>query len=320
MPQARQKDKFIALPEERLRTDKVQSSPGLPANIVEELEPSRGRVTVVCVAEALDRKKLEDILLTKYGSHFVHLYPEAVHLDVAAAEARGDIFFFDCGVVVFWGLAAAQELSLRRAVLPGCTVGQLAPAAVEVEQLGVVASSTLPPHIQNDTIVMDQRAASDHSIKLAMAFALAQSVKLSVYESRVMDMVLATKALPAELAERGDVALTAEEVAGLMGKLFVLRGDATLAGAIGGTPAFFLHAPDLLKVLYGRMVEYVELRQRGELCSMRLVVLWSMLELLRDQAATRHHTRLELIVITVIAVQLLVGVLDVLGLFGVFGH
>ncbi len=46
--------------------------------------------------------------------------------------------------------------------------------------------------------------AQDHMMKLAISYALAQSTKLSVYENQVQDIVLETKHLPEQLADKGE--------------------------------------------------------------------------------------------------------------------
>ena len=51
-----------------------------------------------------------------------------------------------------------------------------------------------------------------------------------------------------------------------------------------------------------------------------LLLLQEMLDMLRDHQNNVHGTRLEWIVIWLIFVELLVGLLEVLGLFGLVGH
>lgn len=47
-------------------------------------------------------------------------------------------------------------------------------------------------------------------------------------------------------------------------------------------------------------------------------VLGEMLDMLRDQSNNAHATRLEVIVIVLILVECVVGVVELLGLFGFF--
>ena len=86
------------------------------------------------------------------------------------------------------------------------------------------------------------------------------------------------------------------------------------------TTEFFWHAPDFSTSLYTRLIEYLELGERVEILNSRFSVLQEMLDLLRDHENNAHSARLEWIVIWLIVVELVVGLLEVLGLFGLVGH
>lgn len=68
---------------------------------------SRGRITVVCMADSLDTKELQSqALLATPHSQFTH-YPEVLHQTYCDSfgVTRGDIFYYDYGVVVMWGFS-----------------------------------------------------------------------------------------------------------------------------------------------------------------------------------------------------------------------
>lgn len=108
----------------------------------------RGRITIYCTAEAYDRKKLESSLRARQSRWLLQAYPGTRTLgfccfvvvcmfqqngnegatrvalkdnplcaDVLYGqywapgldEPKGDIFYFDYGVVAFWGLSAKEE-------------------------------------------------------------------------------------------------------------------------------------------------------------------------------------------------------------------
>eukprot|EP00198_Chlamydomonas_reinhardtii_P005055 XP_001694391.1 predicted protein [Chlamydomonas reinhardtii] len=74
--------------------------------------------------------------------------------------------------------------------------------------------------------------------------------------------------------------------------VFVLKRSVVLLSNVNDTPDFFWYAPDQLQ---------------------------EMLELLRAQEENRHGTRLELVVIWLIVVEVVLGVFELLDLFGVIG-
>jgi uncharacterized Rmd1/YagE family protein len=69
-----------------------------------------------------------------------------------------------------------------------------------------------------------------------------------------------------------------------------------------------------------RVVEYLELPARVELLNSRFTVLQEMLDMLRDHQNNYHNTRLEWIVIWLIVVEVIVGLFELLGLFGIVGN
>lgn len=75
-----------------------------------------------------------------------------------------------------------------------------------------------------------------------------------------------------------------------------------------------------LQVLYKRVCEYLELDNRVEVLNTRFTVLQEMLDMLRDHQNNHHMARLEWIVIWLIVVEVIVGLFDLLGFIGWFGH
>ncbi|PNH05452.1 Sporulation protein RMD1, partial [Tetrabaena socialis] len=185
-----------------------------------------------------------------------------------------------------------------------------------LELMGVIG----PQHvIADDTITLHMRDCGDTAPKLAASYALAQSTRLSAYEKAVMAIVTETQHLPETLAEFGEVDIPSKEIGKLIGRVFVLKRSVNLLGSVMGTPEFFWYAPDQLQALYGRLTEYVELAGRVELLNSRFAVLQEMLELLRAQEENRHGSRLELIVIWLIVVEVVLGFFELLDLLGVIG-
>jgi hypothetical protein len=72
-------------------------------------------------------------------------------------------------------------------------------------QFQFVVDPSSKPHIANDLVSLHRKAAKDRRTKLAISYALSQSTKLSMYEKRVINMVLETKHLPEQLAATGEV-------------------------------------------------------------------------------------------------------------------
>ncbi|GLI67839.1 hypothetical protein VaNZ11_012123 [Volvox africanus] len=178
---------------------------------------------------------------------------------------------------------------------------------------------SFPPKIVDDTVLLHVRHCGDIATLLAVSYALAQSTKLSAFEKAVDTIVTETQGLPEALAEHGEVHISGKEIGKLIGRVFVLKRSVNLLGNVAETPEFFWYAPDQLQSLYTRITEYVELSERVEQLNGRFGVLQEILELLRAQEEDRHGTRLELVVIWLIVVEVVLGVFELLELFGVIG-
>ncbi|GIL66175.1 hypothetical protein Vafri_19780 [Volvox africanus] len=355
-PPGRQRDKFVALPEEE---DEVVTL--LPAPLVDATLPTpspedslaiaaslpppfifkdlprddvprpllrdescwRGRITFYCVAESFDRKKLEELLKLTYPPNTIRSFPDVFYVEYikgADIQPGGDVFFFDYGVVACWGMTKAQEMTIVRGIATQCMEQPLEEQWTEVDEFQYCYSHEKQQHVQNDTVTLHRRYAQDYKMKLAISYALAQSTKLSVYEKRVTDIVLETKNLPEALAEHGEVEISGHDIAKLIGKVFLQKSAVNLLGSVLGTPEFFWHAPDSFQALYTRVTEYLELESRVELLNSRFAVLQEMLDMLRDHQNNYHNVRLEWIVIWLIVVEVVVGLFELLGLFGLVGH
>ena len=106
---------------------------------------------------------------------------------------------------------------------------------------------TRSPRIRDDMITL--RTPSP-KIKLAISHAIAQSVKLSVFEDSMENTMTGSKFLPAELARRGELGLTRREVVKMSGRLFRLRVGIMLGGTVLDTPEWFWESEPELHELY----------------------------------------------------------------------
>jgi len=264
------------------------------------------------VAESFERQQIEKLLQEKYPWLQMRPHQEVVHATPKMDDpTSGDIFIFDYGTVVFWGINAAEEQGIVHAVINPCKVEPLELSDVEIDEFEFNYSLLEPPHIQNDVITINKGYAADHQVKLAISHALAQSTKLGIYEERIQLMVEDTRHLPETLAENGSVHIGRHEIAQLMGQVFLQRAAVNLLSTVMDIPEFFWSAPDHLQVLYKRVCEYLELTTRVEVLNNRFGVLQEMLDMLRDEQNRHHQSRLEWIVIWLIVLAVLVGICQV---------
>lgn len=76
--------------------------------------------------------------------------------------------------------------------------------------------------------------------KLSLSHALAQSVKISLFEELISSTIEQTKDIPRSLSETGKIGLPRSEIMKQIGNLFILRININLVGSILDSPVRLL--------------------------------------------------------------------------------
>ena len=201
------------------------------------------------------------------------------------------------GTIVVWGMSLAEEKRLLRE-LRKFEVERLAPEDVESEDLNWYLADY--SRIYNDVITL--RRGSSYLTKLSLSHALAQSTKISLFESVIEATIDTTKNIPASIAESGKIGMPPADIMRNIGHLFILRMNIHLVGSIVDAPEIFWAQPDL-EPLYSAARSYLEIPQRVDLLNTRVEVLQDMLQLLKEQVTSSHSEWLEIIVIILIGLE-----------------
>ncbi|TDL24652.1 DUF155-domain-containing protein [Rickenella mellea] len=227
------------------------------------------------------------------------------HFDAGVGETA-EIFMFEYGTVVIWGMTESQEKrflsSIRR-----FEVEKLSSDDVEMEDLNYYYANY--SRIYNDVITL--RRGSSHMTKLSLSHALSQSVKISLFEELISTTIEDTKDIPEIISETGKIGMPHKEIMQQIGELFLLRININLVGSVLDSPEVFWSYPDL-QPLYEAARSYLEIPQRVNLLNTRVEVLQDMLQLLKESVSSRHSERLEQIVIALIGVEIVLGIVTIL--------
>ncbi|KAE8307877.1 hypothetical protein BDV41DRAFT_29105 [Aspergillus transmontanensis] len=218
-----------------------------------------------------------------------------------------EVFLFDYGTVVIWGMSPAQESRFLSDVSKFAT-SILSPEDTQVENFNFYYAREYQARIYNDFISL--REPRNHMIKLAISHALAQSVKTSLFEDLVSETISNTAPLPAQIAQTGSVNLTRRQINMQVGELFILRINIHLQGSVLDSPELMWAEPQLEPV-YQAVRSYLEMDQRVSLLNERLDVIADLLAVLKDQLTHRHGEYLEWIVIVLIAAEILVAAINI---------
>ena len=296
--------------------------------------------------------------------------PRSTSSDGGGSTDRGadDVkmaFFFEYGIVVFWGLTAEEERFATRDLLESCEIDPFAADDVEVdamffahadpedptfirerferpspspsfrssvdesadallESLEVRAAdavaSTRRSGVSRAAVVERRgghsaRAGGDAAVMLAASHALAQSTKLALYERRAALLADATESIPRQMAATGETSLSAREATMLRGRVFTARGpERRQRGAgLAGVPVASARS---VRRLYEETREYLEVETRAEVLNTRLSVLEDLVSAVVSNLETENGTRLELIVIWLIVIEVVIGLVEIWGIVG----
>ncbi|KZO98601.1 DUF155-domain-containing protein [Calocera viscosa TUFC12733] len=221
--------------------------------------------------------------------------------DKGEETEKGEIFCFEYGAVVIWGMSEAHERRFLSS-LKRFEEERLALDDIEKEELNFYYAQY--SRIYNDVIAL--RRGSSYMTKLSLSHALAQSVKISLFEELITSTINDTKDIPELISESGKISWKHEDIMQQMGQLFILRININLVGSVLDSPELFWTYPDL-EPLYAAFRQYLEIPQRIELLNQRVEVLQDMLQLLKETVSSRHAERLELIVIILIGIEIVLG-------------
>ncbi|KAF8999908.1 DUF155-domain-containing protein [Hymenopellis radicata] len=215
-----------------------------------------------------------------------------------ATSTEAEIFLFEYGTVVIWGMTEAQERRFLSS-LKRFEVEKLAPDDVEMEDLNYYYANY--SRIYNDVITL--RKGSSYMTKLSLSHALSQSVKISLFEALISTTIEDTKDIPEVISETGKIGMPHKEIMQNIGQLFLLRTNINSVGSVLDSPEVFWSFPDL-QPLYDAARSYLEIPQRINLLNTRVEVLQDMLQLLKESVSSRHAERLEQVVIVLIAIEI----------------
>ncbi|KAK9767632.1 sporulation protein rmd1 [Basidiobolus ranarum] len=250
-----------------------------------------------------------DLLLMENGEPTPQqsLFDTPVSEELNNVFLLGEVFFFDYGVIVMWGFSEEEEQQLLKQVAP-FEVEKLDNDDVEVEELNFHYNPSCQPRIYNDIITL--KHPKNYMVKLTISHAIAQSVKMTLFEELVDETINATKHIPQNMAQTGKVNMSRTAITQKIGLLFIMRINVNLVSNILDTPEIFWSEP-AQQPLYNVMRGYLEISQRAELLNQRVSVIGDLLEMLKDHLNGTHGEKLEWIVILLIAFEIVIGLITI---------
>ena len=219
-----------------------------------------------------------------------------------------EVFIFDFGAAVFWGLSqdSVQEvLDIIRNNGVKTLLSSEEFEAGEDDMAFVESTDSETINIANDVLVLPLGTTVKN--RLALSYAIAQSAVLSIFEARIEKRIEDYKYIPECLAQSGRVNLTPKRLGNMIGDVFKLSHDLNLHSEILDLPDYFWNET-AQQPLYRLCERYMEMEERTLVLNKRLDLMRELLEVLQQQHETAHSVKLEWIVIWLIVVSVVLEI------------
>lgn len=206
------------------------------------------------------------------------------------------------GAVVHWNVSKLDQEKLHQLVL---VHAENALATVEEDNF-TFALDCPTTRIIEDHIEIE---SADPILLFSLSQGMAQSIKLASFEANAITTINNTSYIPQSLAEKGKISLNRHEIAKIRGQLFLTKSDIILNYDLLDTPDFFWEYPEY-EEYYKIAAKYLEISQRTEVLSKKLETIHELFEMLADEQKHRHSSRLEWIIIWLIAFEIGMTIFD----------
>lgn len=291
--------------------------PSRPAAAAAELaDDGSSTITAVCVAESFDMDAVAGALQV----HGFVLDPDDTGFEVhEVVHARGvnggDIFVFPSGTVVTWSLPPDVVTTLAtKYLLPAAEDPHLDRKEVEDLEYAVDPERDQSA-INGDVVVLGTKQEAQDGDKLnttmakiAFSSGLARSTKLAVLESSLNHYFDSTRRIPALLSRGSRFALSRKFILQKTGELLSLRAQLNHYNELTDSlPDIFWDSKSELRLetYYDRVGKALDVGVRIKTLNEKMTYAQEVVDVLRETSSEKHSTRLEWIIIVLIAVEVL---------------
>ncbi|KAG7205149.1 hypothetical protein KM043_005518 [Ampulex compressa] len=213
-----------------------------------------------------------------------------------------EIFFFREGTVVMWNICDLEEeniLQFLRKYEDSRYSNQLVQSESELMTY-TYTDTGKNSHLKDGDIVLARDATTLD--KYTFSNAMAQSVKLGIWEASLNRYVDSIEFVTEDLKRGRKLRMTQQEVLRKQGELFALRHLINLSSDLLDTPDFYWER-DELGSLYQKICGYFSITKRTRVMNEKLNHCVELISILSSHLSDRHHIRLEWMIIILIMVE-----------------
>jgi len=217
------------------------------------------------------------------------------------AGENGVVALFRYGVAVLVGMSPLEEEEVIER-LDGRIVAPLAIREEETVQIEVAPDKD--DQITPSGIIVVKALTTEHT--LLIADALATSVILAHDEKNVTAVFDVIQPIARELAERGRTPGGRRAILKHIGNALLVQHRVSGLVAVAEKPDVLWERPALERI-YARLEDEYELKERADVLTRKLTVISDSAKAFADIIDTERAARLELIIIVLIAVEIVIG-------------
>lgn len=260
------------------------------------------RCVSFCTARGYDLNGIANFYKKK--GYIIRQSRDVVH--AANVKNNSDLFFFNHGSLVSWGLKKRQEQKIREQIAP-FSISPLAMVNTDhfCFRFGDDTSIDTHERFKIDVITLD---SDNPQIKLAISYGLAQSIKLEAFEDSIQEAIQKNSSLPEEMAQRGVIVLSRRSLFKRMGEIFNERSLINLNSEYLDTPEFFWRNPNF-EPFYVMTKKFLDIPSRVMALNQKLDVLQELLGILNSQVQHSHSSLLEMIIILLILIEIFISLI-----------
>lgn len=261
------------------------------------------RCIAVCTARQYQLREIANRSRTLgFTTHFHHNV-----LQIILSDHHSDVFVFQDGCFVYWGPRPRQAQKLLDELKP---YSESPLDTIETDDFvvrqGEVVSIQPIERFNVDLITLDSEQALS---KLAISYAIAQSVKLQSFETEIMQTIRINSALPTELSKHGKISLSRKNLAKRMGDIFIARSNVNLHSEFLSVPKYFWHYPGI-EGYYVDTADFLDIETRARSLNKKLDALQEVLDILTAELQYRQASILELVIIILIMVEIILTLMQ----------
>lgn len=220
-----------------------------------------------------------------------------------AANQEHDIFIFSHGSLVIWGVDEVDGHKVIEELKPFANNPLVYIEIGSFEfRYGNETNIFVDKALNQDVIVLE---SSDSSLKLAISYGLAQSIKLESFEQTVQNAINNNVYLADELSSRGKISLTRREISKRMGDIFTVKSLVNLNSEYLDIPEYFWEN-SALESYYALTIKYLDINTRVSALNQRLNVLQDLFDVLNNQLQNSHSNTLEWTIIILIFIEIII--------------